>query len=227
MGSRTFTRDFLVQELDLPSNAIENRITGTRRWSEDHEIVFEFNGKFYRTHYSCGATELQDESPWENENEVDCEEVKLATVKVKKYVSVDHVEEETPVATFGNGLSFLVPPPADVDPVALWAFYNKAEKEAKAGKEAAAKEAALKVGSTTHKFMKTQYGGAQMISKTVRKPKDSLKFVLQDAGHYELCRKDEVDLKKVDELVEAGMLNKEEIEQHIQTSNSSYLQLKK
>ena len=226
MGSRTFTKEFLVNELDLPSSAIKNQITDTSRWSEHHEIVFEFNGKFYLTHYSCGATEMQDERPWQDENEVECYEVKLAVVKREEYVPVDYKEEPEQAAA-SNGLSFIVPPPADANSVALWAFYNKAEKEAKEGKENAAKEALKAVGSTDHKFMKTVYGGAQMISKEIKKPKDTLKFVLQNAGHYELCRKDEVDLKKVEELVEAGMLDKEEISKHIAVNSSKYLQLKK
>lgn len=131
------------------------------------------------------------------------------------------------MSEINNGLSFLVPPPADADPVALWAFYNKAEKEAKELKEKAAKEAAKSVGNTEHKFIRTQYGGTQLISKETRKAKDTLKFVLQSQGHYELCRKDDIDLKKVDELIEAGILDEELIKQHVSVSKSAYLQLKK
>lgn len=227
MGNRTFTTDFLKNELDLPSSAIVDRIIDTRRWSEVHEIIFEFNGMFYRAEYSCGKTEMQHESPWENEIEVECEEVKLAKVTVEKFVPVEYQEETEVAAPTSNGLSFLVPPPAGADPVALWAFYNKAEKEAKDGKDNAAKIALKEVGQTEHKFVRTQYGGAQMVSKVTRKPKDSLKFILQNAGKYELCRKDEIDLKKVDELVEAGLLDETEINQHVQKSDSAYLKLKK
>lgn len=126
-----------------------------------------------------------------------------------------------------NGLSFLVPPPAGADNVALWAFYNKAEKEAKESKEAAAKRALIDVSKTEHKFIKTQYGGAQMIAKETKKAKDTLKFVLQQAGHYDLCRKDDVDLNKVNELIEIGLLDADQIKEHITITKSSYLQLKK
>lgn len=44
---------------------ISDQITDTSRWSIHHHMVFEFNGKFYSTFYSEGATESQDESPWE------------------------------------------------------------------------------------------------------------------------------------------------------------------
>lgn len=227
MTVRTFTKEFLTNELDLPGSAIEDEITSTSRWSEHHSIIFEFQGKFYSTGYSCGATEMQDERPWQDENEIDCMEMKLATVKVEKYVPIGYKEEvEESSSPTSNGLSFLVPPPPSFDAVALWAFYNQAEKEAKKAKEGVAATALKEVKSTQHKFMNTQYGGAQMISKETRKAKDTLKFVLQNAGHYDLCRKDEVDLKKVDELVEAGILDEKEISQHIEKKNSSHLQIK-
>ena len=79
-------KDFLKYELDLPSSAILNEITDTSRWSVYHRIVFGYEGKFYETHYSEGATEMQDESPWEYEDEVECDEVELKEVKVKKWV---------------------------------------------------------------------------------------------------------------------------------------------
>ena len=59
------------------------------RWSIVHEIVFEDKGKFYRTTYSVGATEMQWGKPWEYEEEVECEEVELKEVKVKKWIPVE------------------------------------------------------------------------------------------------------------------------------------------
>lgn len=85
-----FSRDYLMKELDLPyDNTIVDNIIDTTRWSIIHEIVFEDNGKFYRTTYSEGATECQDERPWEYEDEVECEEVELREVKVKKWMPVE------------------------------------------------------------------------------------------------------------------------------------------
>ena len=43
---------------------IENNIIDNSRWSTIHKIVFSFNGKFYESNYSIGATEQQDESPY-------------------------------------------------------------------------------------------------------------------------------------------------------------------
>ena len=83
-------KDYLVNELDLPwYNTIFDRIVDTTRWSIIHEIVFEDNGKFYMTTYSEGATECQDERPWEYDYEIKCTEVELKEVKVKKWIPVE------------------------------------------------------------------------------------------------------------------------------------------
>lgn len=89
--TKVFSKDYLMDELDLPyENTIVNRIINTTRWSIIHEIVFEDNGKFYMTTYSEGATECQDESPWEyDDDEIKCTEVELKEVKVKKWIPVE------------------------------------------------------------------------------------------------------------------------------------------
>jgi hypothetical protein len=56
---------------------ISDKITGNSRWSIFHDIVFSYKGKTYQTEYSVGATESQDESPFEYDKMVDCEEVRL------------------------------------------------------------------------------------------------------------------------------------------------------
>jgi hypothetical protein len=88
--TKVFNKDYLMDELDLPyENTIVNRIVNTTRWSIIHEIVFEDNGKFYMTTYSEGATEYQDERPWEYDDEIKCTEVELKEVKVKKWIPVE------------------------------------------------------------------------------------------------------------------------------------------
>lgn len=79
-------KDYLMKELGLPDNAIKDTIVDTSRWSEIHEIIFAHNGKFYETGYSQGLTEQQDESAWDYEEEVECYEVELKEVLVKKWV---------------------------------------------------------------------------------------------------------------------------------------------
>lgn len=79
-------KDYLLNELQLPYKAILDEIEDTSRWSVHHRIVFEYDGKFYETYYSEGATEMQDERPWEYDEEVECDEVELKEVKVVKWV---------------------------------------------------------------------------------------------------------------------------------------------
>lgn len=56
---------------------ISDEIVGTRRWSNDHEAVFQriSDGKFFSVSYSRGATESQDEKPFEYDKEAVFSEV--------------------------------------------------------------------------------------------------------------------------------------------------------
>lgn len=94
---KQFDRDYLLYDLDLPYNAIEDEIVGTSRWSIHHEIVFQDkDGKFYQTCYSEGATECQEEKPWEYKPVVVCTEVEKKDVVVEKWVpkSLDTATEK-------------------------------------------------------------------------------------------------------------------------------------
>lgn len=46
---------------------ISNEIFEHTRWSVHHELIVQriSDGKFFRSYYSKGATEYQDEEPWE------------------------------------------------------------------------------------------------------------------------------------------------------------------
>lgn len=81
-----FKKEYLIEELGLPYDCESEEIIGTTRWSIIKEIVFQDkDGKYYQTTYSEGATEFQDESPWEYEDEIECTEVELKEVKVMKW----------------------------------------------------------------------------------------------------------------------------------------------
>lgn len=83
MSTIKLHKDFLENELNLPYSAIRNTISDTSRWRIHHNIIFAHNGKFYETYYSVGATEMQDEGPWEYDEEVECFEVKLVEKTIK------------------------------------------------------------------------------------------------------------------------------------------------
>lgn len=84
-----FKREYLMEELGLPwENIVSEEIVDATRWSIIKQIVFkDKNGIYYQTAYSMGATECQDESPWEYEEEVECIEVELKEILVKKWIA--------------------------------------------------------------------------------------------------------------------------------------------
>lgn len=66
---------------------VYNDLIDTSRWSNIHEVVFEdlTTGKFWRSTYSVGATECQDERPYEYEGD----EIELKQVfKKEKTITV-------------------------------------------------------------------------------------------------------------------------------------------
>lgn len=94
---RNFSKDFLVNELDLPYNdeiVIKDEIVEHSRWSVLHDLIFKHDGVLYQTNYTVGATEYQDESPWEFEDDVDCYVVEAKEVTAIKYVKVKRDDSE-------------------------------------------------------------------------------------------------------------------------------------
>lgn len=85
---KAFTKKYLMNELDLPYSAIERQIIGNSRWSIDYSCVFEDGGKHWETTYSVGATESQDEGPWEYEDEIVCTQVEKRQVTVERWEPV-------------------------------------------------------------------------------------------------------------------------------------------
>lgn len=76
---------------------IEKEIVDTSRWSIHEQQIFSFDGKFYVTQYSYGATELQDEMPYHNEpEEIECDEV--IPMEVRKTIFVKKGKEESDIA---------------------------------------------------------------------------------------------------------------------------------
>lgn len=86
---KKFSKKYLTEELNLPLSALEDDIIDTSRWSINHEIIFEDNGKYWKTWYSVGATEEQEERPWDYEDEVKCTEVEKKIVQVERWVEVE------------------------------------------------------------------------------------------------------------------------------------------
>lgn len=73
-----------IDVYEFIDSAVESRIVDTTRWSIVYRIVVPYEGKFYITTYHTGATEYQDESAWQYDDEIELIEVQ----KVQKFVDV-------------------------------------------------------------------------------------------------------------------------------------------
>lgn len=91
LKTKTFSRERMRDILYgcEENEVIKNQICGTSRWTINFELVFSHEGKFYRTYYSKGSTEYQDERPWEYEKEVKCTEVHPVEKTVIEYEDVN------------------------------------------------------------------------------------------------------------------------------------------
>ena len=85
----------IVYDDCINAKKVEDTITGTTRWSILHTMVFEYVGKFYRSTYSEGATEQQDERPYEYDpEEIECPEVEPIEIPVRQWIKVAPVSAE-------------------------------------------------------------------------------------------------------------------------------------
>lgn len=102
---KKFKKSYLVDELELPYEQsdgkvkiISDDIYDTDRWSEIHDLVFQLGEQIgtnfaWQTNYSRGATELQDEQPWEMDDEIECYLVEEKEVVVKQWCLVESEEK--------------------------------------------------------------------------------------------------------------------------------------
>ena len=71
-ASRKFSIKFLKSVLYGDQDGAEiivNKIVDTSRWAVQYELVFKYEDIYYQTYYSRGATEMQDEAPWEYDSD--------------------------------------------------------------------------------------------------------------------------------------------------------------
>jgi len=64
---------------------VENELVDSSRWSLHYHLIFKYKDRFYSTTYSRGATECQEERPFEyGPDEIECCEVEpVAVVKIE------------------------------------------------------------------------------------------------------------------------------------------------
>lgn len=76
-------------------------------------------------------------------------------------------------------------------------------------------------------YCRTSMGNVQEVTRTTVKPKDGLKFYLDEMDVLDVCKKDDIDMAKVNELIDCGYLDFEKVKEHLEIQESSYLKLKK
>lgn len=97
--TREFTKDFMRTLLGVgdcenleadKAEEVLNELTDTSRWSNHYRFIFKYEDKLYESDYQEGATEQQDESPYEYEGDViTCTEVEAVEKIVIDYRAVD------------------------------------------------------------------------------------------------------------------------------------------
>jgi hypothetical protein len=92
MQTKKFDKEYLTEELGLPyeaDNIVQlDEAVGKGRWSIEHRIVFEDGGEYWEAFYQVGATESQEERPWEYETVVVGTKVEKRPVTVEQWVHI-------------------------------------------------------------------------------------------------------------------------------------------
>ena len=89
MSTVRFSAEFMREEILDTVSIVEDNIVDHHRWSVEHELIFKHLGVHYKTSYFVGATESQFQSPWEEDEFVDCIVVESRVVEVDQWVEVD------------------------------------------------------------------------------------------------------------------------------------------
>lgn len=90
MFHRQDMQDVAQDESDIMIK-IKDTIVDNSRWSIQHEMIFKDNatGKHYISFFNRGATEYQDERPYEYDDKmIKCVEVEEKEVLVKQWLDV-------------------------------------------------------------------------------------------------------------------------------------------
>jgi len=85
MNIKMFSKEFMQNLIGDISKVLVDEIIEVSRWNITHHLVFKDCGVCYGCYYSVGATELQDESPFEYDGDmIEC----VVVVPVEKTVIV-------------------------------------------------------------------------------------------------------------------------------------------
>ena len=148
---------------------------------------------------------------------------------VVEYELVESIQEMDYVpkfpATSFDPKALYSKPDDNLNYIEKWIHFKRIEKQVKKEMDDLRKQAEKEV-IDNDKFYKNNHGKVLYIEQETKKPKDSLKVLLQQKGLLELCKKDDLDMSKVMDLVDAGELSEAEISPHIKTTPKKFLQYK-
>lgn len=86
---KTDLQNLLWEDGDPIGEIVRNKMVDTSRWSIHYDLVFKVGEDFYQTSYRRGATESQDEVPFEySPDEIECTLVQPAEKTIIEYKSV-------------------------------------------------------------------------------------------------------------------------------------------
>ncbi len=88
MATIKIPKQEMLEILDDPERVVRDRITGNGRWSIHHELIFRHADKLYRATYRVGSTEIQDERPWDEMDQVEAKEVREIQVSATEYLVI-------------------------------------------------------------------------------------------------------------------------------------------
>lgn len=100
MATKTFSSDVLRVLLNYDGDSditgyavVQTTLKGSSRWSLIYDLIFTEPGQepntAWRVHYSIGATEAQDEEPFQYRDTVDAELVRLKPKELLIWVGDD------------------------------------------------------------------------------------------------------------------------------------------
>jgi len=83
-----FPKEFMLQVLEEEvGEIISNKIIEQGRWDILHQLIWKHpDGRVFQCGYRQGATEQQDQGPWEYDKEVHCVEMEKKIVEVEQWV---------------------------------------------------------------------------------------------------------------------------------------------
>lgn len=112
--------------------------------------------------------------------------------------------------------------PENMTDTQRWAFYKMLSKMIAVELRKIEENVMSEIGE----FGETEYGNVQKITKVTFKPKEELKMYLNDREVLDICMKDEIDMSKVKELVESGVLDEDEVSNLLTSKTTDYLKFK-